>query len=172
MPNVQPYKIFPLDENTSVFVTDNEITYFIEFFSYSYMFPAKAKLGSIYTFNFYPSKEEAKERIKTDGRIKATILDILTGFFKENNTALVTICDSTDSKEMYRHKLFDKWFVELEAVFVEKYDCKTIIEGTTLYNSLLIHSKHPNKQKAIDYFYKMNDNEFLPLEEWFWYKTG
>ena len=53
MPNVQPYKIFPLDENTSIFVTDNDITYFIEFFSYSYMFPPKTKLGNIYTFNFY-----------------------------------------------------------------------------------------------------------------------
>ena len=165
MLNVQPCKVFPLDENTSVFVTDSEITYFIEFFSYSYMFPANAKLGNIYTFNFYPSKEQAKERIKTDSRIKATILDLLTKFFKANNTALVTICDSADKKEMYRHKLFDKWFVELETVFVEKYNCKTVIEDTTLYNSLLIHAKHPNKQKAIDYFYKINDNEFLPLDE-------
>lgn len=129
------------------------------------MFPPKAKLGNIYTFNFYPLKEQAKERIKTDSRIKATILDMLAKFFKENNTALVTICDSTDTKEMYRHKLFDKWFVELETVFVEKYDCKTIIEDMTLYNSLLIHAKHPNKQKAIDYFYKINDNDFLPLDE-------
>ena len=165
MPNVQPYKVFPLDENTSIFVTDSELTYYIEFFSYSYMFPPKSKLGTIYTFNFYPSKEQAKERIKTDSRIKATILDLLAKFFKENNTALVTICDSTDTKEMYRHKLFDKWFVELKTEFIEKYNCKTIIEDTTLYNSLLIHSKHPNKQKAIDYFYKINDNDFLPLDE-------
>ena len=165
MPKEQPYKVFPLDNNTSIFVTDNEITYYIEFYSYSYMFPPNSKLGNIYTFNFYPSKEQPKERIKSDSRIKITILNMLSKFFKENNTALVTICDSTDTKEMYRHKLFDKWFVELETFYVEKYDCKTIIENTTLYNSLLIHAKHPNKQKAIDYFYKINDNEFLPLDD-------
>lgn len=165
MQNVQPYSIFPLDDKKSVFVTDSEVTYFIEFFSYSYMVPKRVKLGNIYTFNFYPSKEQTRERIKKDERIKATILDVLSKFFNENNTALVTICDSTDSKELYRHKLFDKWFIELKTVSVEKYDCKTILEDTILYNSLLIHAKHPNKQKAIEYFYKINDNELLPLDD-------
>lgn len=141
-----PYKVFSIDENTSFFVTDNDITYYIEFFNYSYMFPPKAKLGSLYTFNFYPSKEQSKKRFKSDIKIKATILDVLSKFFNANNKALVTICDSTDSKEIYRHKLFDKWFVELETLFVEKYDCKTTIEDIILYNSLLIYSKHPNKQ--------------------------
>ena len=75
----------------------------------------------IFTFNFFRKTDKEKGE-EPDNRIKDTVIHFLSDFLHKNDNSVVTICETIDKKELARHKLFHKWFEELEIKQVKKID--------------------------------------------------
>lgn len=160
---MEPYSIIYSNNFNGIFTTDLGLVYTVEFFDYSMMFPRGFNSGNIFSFNFFCINKNNYTNLPKDERIKITILSCLATFFENIENVAITICDSLDNKEVGRYKLFNKWFLELKEVMIEKYDCIATTEDIEIYNSLLIHKYNPYKNKIIKLYFDLNENEMMPL---------
>lgn len=158
-----PYNIDYTDNLNGIFTTDFGLTYSIEFFDYSMMFPKEFKNRNLFSFNFFCINKNQYESLPKDERVKLTIFACLATFFEDLENVAITICESLDNKEVGRYKLFNKWFLELKDTTIEKYDCIATTEDIEIYNSLLIHKDNPYKKEIIKLYFDLNDNEMMPL---------
>lgn len=117
-----------------------------------YMF--STEIGNVYlvTFTEYPLISDLVEttlymlnidrlnRVKSsnaDGeKVRNTILIIIYKFFEKNTDALVTICESGDSRQKVRHRLFSQWFEMFNNGYLHKKDAVFIADGAENYASL------------------------------------
>lgn len=88
-----------------------------------------------------------------DVKLRDTIMAIVLDFFTLNNTAMLYICDTGDSKQSMRNRLFGYW-VEHEPRHNEfsVYSASVSDEGVVNYATLILRNDHPQKNEAIDEF--------------------
>ena len=105
-----PYRIHS-DKNGFYFFTKSKIKYQIIFYTPNTFWESYSEIKNITRdFSFYPiiSSEMA---ITYDEKVSITIAHIFKRFFKKNPQGILTyVCDSSDSKALYRYKLFERWF--------------------------------------------------------------
>ncbi|WP_288953527.1 DUF6169 family protein [uncultured Prevotella sp.] len=112
----------------------------------------------IYSFGIerYP---EDKRYHRKDHKVRNTILTILSLFFKNNENALVAVFDSSDGRQLVRHRLFSQWYEEFgRKDYCMLSDCFQI-EHETDYAMALFHRDHPGKDeltKAFNDLLKIN----------------
>lgn len=139
-----PYQLNETDKFSYQFTTDRGVSYHIYFLDYSYMFddyPAIAK--HIYTFNI--DVIETDIALLTDERIGITVVEVIRSFFENANNVAIYICDSIDNRQLARKRKFDLWFWKYNDGSLIKEDEIAFIEGTEIYNTLLL-------QKSNEYF--------------------
>ena len=97
-----PYKVW----------TENGRDYFIET-SYDLLF----KIGFMDDYSIWPSgayqfyiNNESHRPSPNDEKLKATIFRIIEAFFAANPDILLYICETGDSRQAFRSRLFVRWF--------------------------------------------------------------
>lgn len=97
-----------------LFSMDHNLIYSVyfnppDFSDYLDTLPYLSKSGCL--FGFFPI-EEAMGSKKQDPLVMATVYKILADYFATygNNKVLLYHCDSEDEKQVFRDKLFGKWF--------------------------------------------------------------
>jgi Family of unknown function (DUF6169) len=158
--SLNPYSLTLTSANGAYsFQTDNGILYTVDFEDASYYIEG---LSPLYQFSFYPKDfVGSKHKGKMDVRVRDTILTLLNQFFIDSSRSLIFICESLDSREKARFKLFDNWFKQFADGSLEKYDKEIEVEVTsiTVYGSLIIHKDNTDKDLI---FQKLA--EIIPLK--------
>jgi len=154
-----PYK-YLFDGEGFSFVTDFGVEYNCYFVEYGFLLEAEdLKHIKILSFNIEPIYRSLKPNL--DPKVKETVKEIITEFFKTPEDVLIFICDSVDQRQKSRARKFDAWFNQSENIKIEKYDFKTVSDGVEILNSLLIHFDHPLKIRIVQEWKELNDNSVL-----------
>jgi len=127
--SLHPYSYKLCGELTYEFTTKAGVVYvayFLDMTAYDDLFE------NVYTFNF-DTRVEAN--IPQDDRIADTICAIIGEIFKNNNNAVVIVCDNTDHREKGRNRLFQQWYTRLHDTAICKVDKQYRSEYYDIYSS-------------------------------------
>lgn len=106
------------------------------------MFADYTKLTcSVYSFNI-DVIEGNPDGSPGDERVGCTIAEVLKRFFSWVNNVAVYVCDSMDNRQYARKRKFDLWFYSYNDGTLIKEDGLAMIEGTELYNAMILHKKN------------------------------
>lgn len=157
--SLHPYSYKLCGELTYEFTTKAGVVYvayFLDMTAYDDLFE------NVYTFNF-DTRVEAN--IPQDDRIADTICTIIGEIFKNNNNAVVIVCDNTDHREKGRNRLFQQWYTRLHDTAICKVDKQYRSEYYDIYSSLLIHENNPDFDNIVRAFIRLSENGFIPETE-------
>ena len=140
-----PYLVKRADDGDYVFQTAKGVIYGIGFIE-------NDPLGGCETYQLSISNQN-KLRASYDPDVKNTTLIIVDAFFRENLDGLLYMCDTSDSREAARNRLFLRWFEE--SAEPERFTIKTasaVIEGQGIYAAIIVENRNPMTQAIIDDF--------------------
>lgn len=129
---------FDETENAYRFDTDSGVQYFVTL-------PYYPILGaSVYMLNIDRTIPAGACKANRGLKIRNTILVILARFFEQKDNALVAICETKDTLEHARHKLFERWYrdavTELNVDWIRRDDAPfTLSDGAQNYAMLYYH---------------------------------
>lgn len=99
------------------FLTKNRLTYYVAFRNIS---QDNYPLNNLYSLDF---GEIDNKKSENDLTISSTILEIIIQFLNKDNTCIIHyLCDNTDKKQLYRKKIFSRWFAISNMPNWTKYD--------------------------------------------------
>ena len=129
---------FDETENAYRFDTETGVQYFVTLPYYA-IFDA-----NVYMLNIDRVIPNGVCKASRGTKIRNTILLILSYFFEEEDNALIAICETKDSLEHARHKLFDRWYRdavnELKVDWIRRDDAPfTLSDGAQNYAMLYYH---------------------------------
>lgn len=100
---ISPYKVWRHEETDSYrFLTDSNVVFAIDFDEDELIRCCDSYLFGITNVNRKPSPRDYKMR--------DTIFAVIGEFFRENEAALLYICETGDGKQKMRNRLFTYWF--------------------------------------------------------------
>jgi hypothetical protein len=153
---LSPYPLKEHDEYSFEFVTDRGIRYTVYFLDYSSMFADYPGIGyQIFTFNIDVLTGNPNET-SSDERIGLTILEVFNSFFQKSQNVAVYVCDSLDDRQRSRKRKFDRWFWKYNDGSLLKEDDIAVIEGTEIYNSLILHKQNEFLNEIIIAYKELN----------------
>lgn len=140
-----PYLVKRADDGDYVFQTTKGVIYGIGFIE-------NDPLGGCETFQLSISNQN-KVHASYDPDVKDTILIIVEEFFCKNLDGLLYMCDTSDSREAARNRLFLRWFEEYteQGRFVIK-TASAVIEGQGIYAAIIVENRNPLAKAIIDDF--------------------
>lgn len=98
-----PYKVWLIEETMSLrFESDYGIIFSVDFDRDDFI-----QSGESYMFSLTNISKKSSPR---DYKVKDTVLVIVEEFFKENEAALLYLCETGDGKQRMRSRLFEFWF--------------------------------------------------------------
>lgn len=130
-----PYKV-TLDSKQYVFETRYGLHYEIRFFE-------EQRIGGCETWQFSFAKAENMSTPE-DPYVRFTLFAIIDEFFAENNDVMLYICDTSDSREAARNRLFIRWFKE--SAQLNRFTIRSasaIIEGQGFYAAIIVENSNP-----------------------------
>ena len=101
-----PYKVW-IDKGSYKFLTDYGVQYRIEFVENNNIWEDE----KAYEFSIL---NENKKNSPNDSKVKATIQCIIEEFFLTNPDILLYQCETGDSRQAMRARLFTRWFNEFD----------------------------------------------------------
>jgi len=156
---LHPYPLKENDKLTYQFKTDQGVSYLVYFLDYSYMFGDYPSLANqAYTFNIDVIDDNV--RLINDERIGLTVVEVIRLFFEEFNNVVIYICDSVDNRQMARKRKFDLWFWKYNDGTIIKEDELAFIEGTKIYNTLLLHKDNDQFDEILKAFKELNARDY------------
>ena len=86
--------------------------------------------------------------------VRDTILVILEHFFEANNTTLLYICETGDSKQSLRNRLFQNWFSHFQNSMFYTFISSSIVDadGVVNYAALIIRNDNPELLEIVTEF--------------------
>lgn len=89
-----------------------------------------------------------------DVKVKDTIMAIVDEFFNENNVSLLYICETSDSKQKMRSRLFEYWFstYKYKSQYVLLSSSVKDAEGVDNYATIIIRKDNPHLKEVGDEF--------------------
>nr|WP_239059517.1 DUF6169 family protein [Bacteroides sp. 224] len=113
----------------------------------------------IYSFiiDRYPGNKKSKD---IENKVRNTILVILSKFFENNQSALVVIYDSIDGRQLYRKRLFDKWYNEFNNGSIAKKEGSFNSSNSETYAIVMYSSSHKNCDEIEKQFDNLLKNNF------------
>ncbi|MGM0635986.1 MAG: DUF6169 family protein [Bacteroidota bacterium] len=116
------------------FTTDFGLTYYVAFRE---MPQESYPLDNVYSLDF---GEVDRKKGKKDSKISSTILEIIIMFLeKDSSLVLHFLCENDDKRQLYRKRLFSRWFsiCNLENWIKYDYDFENADYNISfIYNSL------------------------------------
>jgi len=140
-----PYLVKRADDGDYVFQTTKGVIYGVGFIE-------NDPLGGCETYQLSISNQN-KVHASYDPEVKNTTLVIVDEFFRENLDGLLYMCDTSDSREAARNRLFLRWFEE--SAEPERFTIKTastVIEGQGIYAAIIVENRNPLAKAIIDDF--------------------
>ncbi len=134
------------------FTTDAGITYEIEFTALdSDTFPALPTPARFYLIDVFPLHTDWHELTEVDIRIGQTIASIVDQVIRQNNTAIVYSCETTDGREKARYRKFSQWFSWYNDGTFLKYDAEISSATRQYFISVLIRHSADSYQLAAQF---------------------
>lgn len=93
-------------------------------------------------------------RTPRDVGVRDTILVIVEHFFQVNNTTLLYICETGDSKQSMRNRLFQDWFSHFQNSAFYTFLSSSVVdsEGIVNYAALIIRNDNPELLQIVTEF--------------------
>jgi Family of unknown function (DUF6169) len=152
-----PYPFTTLSDLSFEFETSQGIFYYAYFIEYGFMFHDYPELSkNIYSFNLDVISGDWKISA-SDDRIGFTVIEIFRLFFSSKENIAVYVCDSSDDRHLSRKRKFDFWFWKFNDGEILKEDGLAVIEGTQVYNSILIHKENNRAAEIFQAFRSLNE---------------
>ncbi len=144
-----PYK-FRFDKeihDSYYFTTDYEVKYEVRFKEFFYLFDKTSEYTHhTYEFSIILLYEPNEKSVPTDVKIAITIAAIFDDFFeRQTETVTIYICDSSDGKQMARHRKFSAWFASFGNEKYLKVDF--LLDEETVPVSLVLQHINPYKDQ-------------------------
>ncbi len=138
------------------FTTVNEVKYEVRFKDFFYLFDdANVYAKSTYEFSIILL---ANHDAPIDKDIAPTIALIFDDFFlRQTETVAIYVCDSSDGRQMARHRKFSDWFVYFGREQYIKVDVLLEEDTEQIPVSLVLHYKNPYKNMIIEEFERITD---------------
>ena len=146
------YSIYETAEGYQ-FVTDNDVVYLISFIKYP--LPDENQVFSFYSFNI---DRCSIKKGQDDVRVRNTIAFVIDMFFQKHNDALMSVTDCSDSRQAVRHRLFSRWFNELNNNYLKKIEGMIHIDDVDVFVSLLYKLDTIESSNMISIFQRLIDN--------------
>jgi hypothetical protein len=130
-----PYKVAIVGKQM-VFETRFGLHYEIRFFE-------EQPIGGCETWQFSFAKAEDKSAPE-DPYVRFTLFAVIDEFFTENNNVMLYICDTSDSREAARNRLFIRWFKQ--SAQPDRFTIRsasTTIEGQGFYAAIIVENRNP-----------------------------
>jgi hypothetical protein len=110
----------------------------------------------MFGFDISTETSEYKEKKAYDEKVKNTIAETILDFLHyDKNRIIIYVCDTKEEKQVYRSRLFNKWFVNLSSKSVIlKID--DVLNGSA-YISALLRNDNPFKNEFAEAFYDLKD---------------
>lgn len=89
-----------------------------------------------------------------DHKVRDTIIAIVDEFFRNNNSTLLYICETGDSKQSMRSRLFEYWFstYNRKALFTMISSSIVDEEGVVNFATIILRNDNPNLSEIIAEF--------------------
>lgn len=110
----------------------------------------------VYSFNI-DALEGDPDNSQADDTVGLTISKIIKLFFREMNNVAVYVCDSLDERQYARKRKFDIWFYLYNDGSLIKEDGLAVIEGTEIYNAMILHKQNRQLTEIILAFKELNE---------------
>ena len=142
--------------NTFVFETNAKILYGVKFKPSEYIIPNKTYSNSIFEMTIEVLDIPSGVKLYPDKIIPPTIATIIKDFFhKIDQPVLMYICDSSDNKQLVRHRKFNQWFEEFsdsklaktEFIFIDDFQKRFPV-------SLFLEITHPFREEILKLFFE------------------
>ena len=142
------------DKNSYTFQTVHKLTYEITFKPTPYLFGESSPFAPhTFEFSIILVNNPAEKLPPLDKAILPTVASIFADFFEKSpDTIAIYICDSSDGRQLIRHKKFDAWFYYYEHIFVKVDSGFKETDGTFYPVSLIIKETHPFGAQIFDEF--------------------
>jgi hypothetical protein len=130
-----PYKV-SFDGKQFLFVTQYGIHYEIRFFD-------EQPIGGCETWQFSFAKAE-ETPAPEDPYVRFTLFAIIDEFFVKNVNVMLYICDTSDSREAARNRLFIRWFKQ--SAQPDRFTIRSAnatIEGQGFYAAIIVENSNP-----------------------------
>ncbi len=155
------YPYYPTNPSSYEFLTDFGITYIVEFSQASFYFDKGCAIcDRMETVSFGPIALASKV---TDHQVSPTIVEIIKNRCRQRQGAVVFICDSVDSKEVCRSRLFGKWNSRFNGEVFHFQPAIIEYPDGILYVGLIVEKANPEAQLFIDDFtreaFRVGDKE-------------
>jgi hypothetical protein len=92
-----------------------------------------------------------------DERVGVTVSYVMNLFFSKIDNVAVYVCDSMDERQYARKRKFDLWFYSYNDGSLIKEDGLAIVEGTEIYNAMLLHKQNKQLIDIILAFKELNE---------------
>ena len=94
-----------------------------------------------------------------DHKVRDTIIAIVDEFFRNNNSTLLYICETGDSKQSMRSRLFEYWFstYNRKALFTMISSSIVDEEGVVNFATIILRNDNPNLSEIIPCLLKLKD---------------
>ena len=130
-----PYKVSE-DGKQLVFETRHGLHYEIRFFE-------EQPIGGCETWQFSFAKAEDMATPE-DPYVRFTLFAVIDEFFTDNDNVMLYICDTSDSREAARNRLFIRWFkhsAEPDRFTIRS--ASTTIEGQGFFAAIIVENRNP-----------------------------
>lgn len=134
--------------NVYRFITDYGVEIAI-----SFDFDDLLENGEAYMFNITNVNRQKSPR---DIKVRDAIVAIIDNFFEENSVALLYICETGDSKQAMRNRLFESWFAyanEKEQYTIMVANVRDM-EGVDNYAAMILRKDNPYFVEYVSEFNK------------------
>lgn len=154
---LSPYPLQVNDEYSFEFITETGIRYKIYFLDYSYLFNDYTHITCpVYSFNI-DAIEGNPDLSPGDDRVGGTVSVVMNLFFSQVDNVGVYVCDTLDDRQQARKRKFDSWFYAFNDGSLIKEDGLAIVEGTEIYNALLLHKNNSQLTEIILAYKELNE---------------
>ena len=146
MRSLSPYEV-KVNDGIYSFRTDQSLEYHCSFLKLN---PFLSPIVGVYDvevseFQFSKHNSGSDKKTQLDPRVFATIKQLIRAYFDEPERVLLYLCDPGDGRQSYRHRLFIKWFEQMEGFTRD--DLKVEIEGgLMLYGAAITRNDFPHRQ--------------------------
>ena len=154
------YPVYLVSETVGTFLfqfeSSNQVIYNIDFSKADYLFDILDEhTQHVYTISFFPI---STKEIKFDKRVSETIMATIIEFINSKEAALIYICDSVDERQIFRQKIFIKWFNSNENKAYFKHEARIIdFKDFSIFAGLLCKTN----DDTFEYYLKQIDDTLL-----------
>ena len=142
-----PYQVgMGYSQSSYIFTTDFGVDYSIDFIADDLIENDDSYQLIIANLNQRKSPRDIK--------VRDTVLAVIEQFFTQNQATLLYICQTGDSKQKMRNRLFEYWFSSYSYRYLYTLLSSSVVdeEGVVNYATLIIRNDNPRLHQVINEF--------------------